>query len=595
MPSWRALESAPMYPLLMAVTLALLVPRADLVRHAAAQGEVTWRRCQAPDSLELTSRELFTTALAWCEAGQHADRLPRLLDLAAQLQDRGRRSRTQGNFRWYWSHADVDDPNAVEYCLPAGALLWMRHRDALPADARAKLEEMLRLAADAARLHPVGPDYTNIAFMNAGNLILLGESLPHPKAAREGYRRLEAAVRYTRRNGTHEYCSPAYYGMNLVSLGLLEAYARRDRDRALARAMLELLWTDIGANWLPSLRRLSGAQSRSYDYLHGLGPLDTALWANGWIDGDPRGGSDAIYQAHIAWHPPDALRAMKLPRTVCQSWGERPEQFRTHYLRDGITLSTAGCAYDDRTDVPLTVDFAGPREGVRGYVFPDGRDDPYGETKIASGAHPKAKHLSCFFAGAQRSTDAAAIVVYREGEIPPGCTLLQTHFVLPRDADAFYVGGERVAGFSEVPLTPGQALVVRKGATAVGIRVPWTRDGAPAALIDDGNDLGAVRLTVRHAVRPGAAAALWVRIGSGLDTDAAFEAWRRAFADAGAEVAADAQGIRLRVAGVDGPVSIAAAAPFTKAATFDPAPRRVVLEVDGVDVGRGILEGIGVR
>jgi hypothetical protein len=584
-----------MHPLLAALILAALVPRADIVQHAAAQGEVTWRRCQAPDSLELSSRELFTAALAWCEAGQHADRLPRLFELAAQLQDRRLRSRTQGNFRWYWTHADVDDPNTVEYCLQAGSLLWMRHRDTLSADAREKLEEILRLAVEASRLHPVSADYTNIAFMNAANLILLGESLPRPKAAREGYRRLDAAVRYTRMNGTHEYCSPAYYGMNLVSLGLLEAYAQRERDRGLARAMLELLWTDIGANWLPSLGRLSGAHSRTYDYLHGLGPLDTALWANGWIDGEPRGGSDAIYQALITWHPPDSLRAMRLPREVRQSWGERPEQFRTHYLLDGISLGTAGCSYDSRMDVPLTVDFAGDRNGVRGYFFPDGRNDPYGATKVPSGAHPKAKHLSCFFAGAQRRTDAAAIVVYREGEIPAGCTSLQTHFVLPRDADAFYIGAERVQGFGEVPIAPGQALVVRKGATAVGIRVPWTRDDAPVALVDDGNDLGAVRLTVQHAVRPGAAAALWVRIGSGLETDAAFDAWRRAFADARAEVVADAKTLQLRVTGEDGPVGIVAAAPFTRSATIEPAPRRVVLEIDGVDVGRRILEGPGVR
>lgn len=595
MPQSRTLESGAMHPLLIVVALAALVPRADIVQHAAAQGEVTWRRCQAPDSLELTSRELFTTALAWCEAGQHADRLPRLLDLAEQLQDRRLRSRTQGNFRWYGSHADVDDPNAVEYCLQAGALLWIRHRDALPADTRARLEEMLRLAVDAARLHEVPADYSNIALMNASNLILLGERLGRPKATREGYRRLDAVVRATRRNGTHEYCSPAYYGVNLVSLGLLEAYAPRARERDLARALLELLWTDIGANWMPSLRRLSGAHSRTYDYLHGLGPLDIALWANGWIDGAPRGGSDAIYPALIAWHPPDALRAMPLPREVVQSWGERPEQCRTHYLLDGISLSTAGSSYAGRMDVPLTVDFAGPRDGVRGYVFPDGRNDPYGETKIASGAHAKAKHLSCYFAGAQRTVDAVALVLYREGEIPKGCTSLQTHFVLPRDADAFYVGAERVTDFTEIPLAPGQALVVRKGATAAGLRVPWTRDGAPATLVDDGNALGAVRLTVRHAVRPGAAAALWLRIGSGLDTDDAFEAWRRAFAEAPAEVAADAPSIRLRVAGADGPVGIVAAAPFTRGAVLEPAPQRAVLAVNGEDLGRRILASLGLR
>jgi hypothetical protein len=244
-------------------------------------------------------------------------------------------------------------------------------------------------------------------------------------------------------------------------------------------------------------------------------------------------------------------------------------------------------------DLPLTVDFAGAREAsVRGYFIPDGRDDPYGKSRIPVGAHPKAQHLTCFFSGTQRRTDAAAIVVYRDRDIPAGCTSLQTHFVLPRDADAFYVGEQRVECSGEIPVARDQALVVRKGATAVGIRVPWTRDNAPASLVYDGNEFGAVRLTVRHAVRPGAGAALWVRIGSGLDDDAAFDAWRRAFADANAEMVADAKALDFRVAAEDGPIRVIANAPFKSGATLDPAPTRVILEVNGVDLGRQILGGL---
>ena len=135
-------------------------------------------------------------------------------------------------------------------------------------------------------------------------------------------------------------------------------------------------------------------------------------------------------------------------------------------------------------------------------------------------------------------------------------------------------------------------MVVRKGATAVGIRVPWTRDNAAVSLVYDGNKFDAVRLTVQHAVRPNAAAALWVRIGSGLDTDAAFDKWRRAFAAAKAEVSANEERISLRISGADGSVSVAAEAPFKSGAQLDPAPKRVVLEVDGIDLGHRILEKI---
>jgi hypothetical protein len=323
---------------LLAIILLAAAPRSDIVQNAADNAEGVWRRCQDPDKSDLSTRDLFTAALAWCEAKQHPDRLARVFDLAAQLQDRDPKSKTYGNFRWYWSHPKVDDHNAVEFCMQAGALLWIRHRDTMPADARAKLETLARLSAEGCRRHKVRPSYTNIAFMNAANLILLGENLGLDEIAQEGYRRLDDAVRYTAQNGTHEYCSPTYYGVNIVDVGLLEAFCARDRERQIARAMLELFWTDIAVNSLPSVQRLAGANSRTYDYLHGLGgPLDNALSHAGWLPGTPRG-SEGIYYALIRWRPDDKLRSLKLPRLVRQCWGEAPEQFRTHYLLPNISL-----------------------------------------------------------------------------------------------------------------------------------------------------------------------------------------------------------------------------------------------------------------
>jgi hypothetical protein len=577
---------------------ALASSRDDIIAASAKDSEGVWRRCQNPDKYDLSSRDLFTAALAWCEAKQHPDRLLRLFELADQLQDHDPKSKTYGNLRWYWSHPKVDDQNAVDFCMQSGVLVWIRHRDAMPAAARAKLEAVLRLGAKGCRRHKVSTSYTNIAFMNAANLILLGENLGLADIAAEGYRRLDAAAAYTAQNGTHEYCSPCYYGVDVVDLGLLEAFCQRDRERKIARALLEHFWTDIGANWLAFVQRLGGAHSRTYDYLHGTGPLDNALQANGWIPGTPRGG-EGVYHALIRWHPSDALRSMKSPRLVHQCWGDAPEQFRTHYILKNISLSASAAYYGGRMDMPLTVDFAGDRDTVRGYFIPDNRNDPYGKNKIPEprGAHQKALHNSCFFAGAQRGADAAALVVYHDADMPSNGAPLQTHFVLPADADAFYVGEQMFRQCSgNVPVTPGQPVVVKKGDTAVGIRVPWTRDNAPVALVNDGNKFGAVRLSVAHEPRNNAAAAIWVRVADGLDNAAAFEQWRRAFTGAEANVVADDKQISVRVPGADGPVSVVAKSPFTYKAgvTLEPAPRRVVLEVDGVDLGRKILQSLDV-
>ena len=77
---------------------------------------------------------------------------------------------------------------------------------------------MLRLGVEGCLRHRVPTDYTNIAILNAGNLIVLGERLDRADAAREGYRRLDAICLRTAAFGVHEFCSPTYYGTDLNGL-----------------------------------------------------------------------------------------------------------------------------------------------------------------------------------------------------------------------------------------------------------------------------------------------------------------------------------------------------------------------------------------
>jgi len=191
-----------------------------MIAYAVASGERTWQKAQGP-APDLSSRELFTYALALAEARQHPDRLDRLFTVAARMQDRDPESRGYGNFRWSWRDAEVMDWNAVEFCMQGGALLWMRHRDTMPGGARKTLGEILNYAVEGCVRHGVRSTYTNIALMNAENLILLGETLGRPDAAREGYRRLDAFIMHTCEQGISEYASPCYYGVDLDCLVLI--------------------------------------------------------------------------------------------------------------------------------------------------------------------------------------------------------------------------------------------------------------------------------------------------------------------------------------------------------------------------------------
>jgi hypothetical protein len=594
---------------LPAIVCAQPPDRQQMVRYAAESGEGTWQRAQdLPPNL--TSRELFAYALALCEAKMHPERLGRLFEVATRLQDRAPESGGYGNFRWSWKDGAVLDYNAVEFCMQAGTLIWMRHRETIPADVRETLRELLEYSVEGCQRHRVPESYTNIALMNAENLILLGEGLEKPEVADEGYARLDRICLYTWEFGTHEYCSPTYYGTDLDCLVLTQAFCTRERGREQVRALLELLWTDIALNWLPWADKLGGTRSRDYDYLRGLGYLDVQMWANGWLSGDLRGGTSLVYSALAKWQPPQRLREMsqqRLPRLVRQSWGIGGSHSRTHYVLPDVSLSSSAANYGPM-DLPLTADFPGDRESVRCYFIPDARRDPYGKKRIpAGGGHEKTLHLRPFFTAAQRTVDALGLVVYRDGDLTDTPATLESHIVLPLDVDGIWIGDAPVqldpGTPAVVPIDTANGLVIRKGSAAIGIRVPWTRglDGqtAPVALAWDGNDYGAMRLTVAHhsfwgidARQGNAGAAFWLRVGSGLNGDQAFRRWQQDFAAAADSVQASAESVRVEVEGVEGAAMVAATAPFAGPSALEPPPSRAVLELDGEDIGKAILAGI---
>jgi len=596
--------------------------RQEVIRYAAESGKSTWQKAQAPTA-GLASRELFTYALALAEAKMYPERLEALFNVGAQMQDRDAKSRGYGNFRWSWSHTQVMDYNAVEFCMQGGALLWMRHRDTMPAAARDRLRDILDFAVEGCLRHKVRESYTNIALMNAENLILLGESLDKPKVADEGYTRLDRVFSYTFDHGIAEYGSPTYYGVDLDCLVLIEAFAGRETGRQRARSLLNLFWTDIALNYFPPSERLGGPHSRDYDYLRGHGILETHLWMNGWIGGAPRGSIGAIWPALGRWQPRADLYAIsrsRFPRLVRQSWGPTPHQSRTHYLARDVTLGSAGANYHNM-DLPLTVDLPGDADFPRCYFIPDARHDPYGKEKIpeGSGAHSKTLHLRPFWTAVQRKTDALGVVLYRDEDMTKTAKTIESHFVMPRDVDGFWVDEKPVrfptGKATTLPLKQGQMLVLRKGSAAVAVRVvgAWTVAGkeAEAALVDDGNKYGVVRLTVTHyqgdappATVVGAGAALHVCIGSGLKNEDAFADWSRKFMQsnfgfgldmpprpqAGAKPDPKAQGkLDVKVGGIEGPLEIEVGYPGGEIRRLDPPPSGGVLELDGQDIGRNIL------
>ena len=130
---------------------------------------------------------------------------------------------------------------------------------------------------------------------------------------------------------------------------------------------------------------------------------------------------------------------------------------------------------------------------MRCYFVPDGRGDPYGKKKIAESAsaeaHQKALHLTPFWTAAQDRGEALALVVYRPKDIPADAASLESHFVMPLTA-TYSIAGRPVVfktgQAASFPVAPGEAVVLRQGTAALGIRVPWA-NGAAVHLVYDAN------------------------------------------------------------------------------------------------------------
>ena len=586
-------------------------PTVDYVRMAEGAFRGTVKRAETHDR-QLGVIELFRAALYFCRSARHLDSLDVLFDVAAEMQDRREGSRTCGNFRWYWRDGYVMDYNAVDFCMECGVLIARDHMAQLTPSQRLKFQELLDWSIRGALAHRVRDSYTNIAIMNAVNLVLLGEACNRSEVFAEGVKRLDAFILNTALFGICEYSSPTYSAVDVTNLHRLHAYVKDSEVKAKAERLLRLFWCDLAAGSFVGAGRLGGAHSRDYDYLFGLGAVASYLRLAGLTPPTSEALPTFIDYAADDWRIDDSIRelARRTPRLVESRWGEEAAKCRVYWVARHIALGTAGANYGNM-DIPLAVDFAATNRLVRGYFIADGRRDPYGRKRIpeASGPHQKTLHLRPFWAGVQRSRDALALAVYRYEDIPEETPTLESHFVFPSEVDEILIGNERLRLQAAKPfareLRDGETVFVRHGGGAAGIRIVWARgmEGKPArtALVWDAlAGVPACRLTVAHhdywgaaadsavTMRPGAA--FWVRVDDDVADAQKFKAFRERFAAAHFERTVVGDKITLSAAGEQGGLKIAASAPFEAADELTPLPKAAVLAVDGRDIG---MEALG--
>lgn len=606
--------------ILFGATISMAVPNGvDFNERVQKALSGTVRRAETHDR-QMGVIELFYAAYYFCESGRHLDKLDVLFDVAAEMQDRDPKSRSYGNYRWYYRDGYVMDWNAVDFCMQTGSIMARNHRGKMTPAQRAKFEKLLELSIQGCLNHRVRPSYTNIALMNAANLILLGEACNRPDSFEEGVKRLDAFVLNTALFGVCEYSSPTYTAVDVANLHRLHANVKDSKTKATCEKLLKLFWTDLCVSAFPGAGRLVGSHSRDYDYLYGMGGVAPLLRAAGVVppltEIDKKGSRKVVKEppplefALDDWRPDVATRALatKAGRFLESRWGEEDDKARFLWVGRNVSLGISGANYWNM-DIPLAVDFASERRMVRGYFIADGRRDPYGMKKIPEGAgpHQKTLHLRPFWCGTQSGRDALGLVMYRMTDVPADTPTLESHFVFPSDVDEIYVGDRRVRPEQGKPFAlpierPEECVFARQGAGAFGVHVPWARDvqGKPAkkALVwDDSADVKACRLTLAHqdfwgralnpACLPGAA--FRVRVCDDVTDAVKFAEFRRSFGAVTCTVRTDAESVAVSVAGEREKLALSTKAPFMACEKMEPVPKGAVLAVDGRDLGKEIL------
>ncbi|SKC81082.1 hypothetical protein [Krasilnikoviella flava] len=178
------------------------------------------------------------------------------------------------------------DPNWREFVGTTLVVIATEFPEALDDDLRGRVDAALRRAVEGTLARDVDPSYTNIALLRSFLLQDAATRLGEPAWEAAAADLAEQVLERFRVDGAFdEYCSPTYYGIDLVALALWRRYARLPLLRAGGTELEAALWRDTAAHYHAGLRNLAGPYDRSYGmdlrrYASGVG-----LWI--WLAAGP--------------------------------------------------------------------------------------------------------------------------------------------------------------------------------------------------------------------------------------------------------------------------------------------------------------------
>lgn len=487
----RAARIAEMYARGLAEVGSKLDPARHLVYQSAAQ-DPSVRTYRQSASLPL--------ALALLREGD-ADSVAQAVKIVAAVlesQELSPRHPHRGNWLWLADDEEVGDINAVQFVMRGLLPVLVRYEHLVPAELVARCRESVRLAMMEEERIDVAPTYSNIHLMSLFALNVGGEWLNDPHFIALGAERWQRWVGFTLDSGApHEYNSPNYGAINLMTLGLLQELVQNPTTRLQARLLYERLWLHAGLHVHRATGQVAAPHCRCYwgPMQTGRGPVKDLLWREtGWDwllapgpyggDDEPPYGLELVETDH--WLP-GYLRAFlehqsaALPYEVRETANRGEGHDLTTFFSHNFALGTASRTYAIGTDCfyiehqadHLMLHYTRPAGGwgmmYSRYVV----NDRHWGTLGAAPDRPKNANFydQGHFAGVQKRNKAIGLyALQRENE---EVFSLKTIVAFPSGAglERVWVNEQPVDLSGELPhLAAGDWLVVEDGGVYMGVR-----------------------------------------------------------------------------------------------------------------------------